>query len=369
MASVRAVPTTPIPGQKPGTSGLRKKTREFMKPGYLENFVQAIFDVVREDSPNGLIAQTLVVGGDGRYFNREAIQTILKLAAGNGVGRMLVATGGILSTPAMSAVIRARKAAGGIVLSASHNPGGIDADFGVKYNASNGGPAPEEITERIYKRTQELYEYKLVDGDVAIDKVSSTKLGDSQVVIFDGLEDYVTLMQEIFDFPKLREFLHGGFRISFDAMNGVTGPYAKRIFEGLLGAPEGSVLRAVPLVDFGGGHPDPNLIYAADLVASLAADDDAPDFGAACDGDGDRNLVLGRKCFVSPGDSLAVIADLAPASIPALQCWIGWSREIDADEHGVRSRRGCIKNPMFRNSDGMEIFRKPARCRQDHDLR
>jgi phosphoglucomutase len=334
---------------------LRKKTREFMAPGYLENFIQAIFDVVREDSPQGLSAQTLVVGGDGRYFNREAIGKILALAAGNGVGKMLVAVNGILSTPAMSAVIRVRKTAGGIVLSASHNPGGIEADFGVKFNAPNGGPAPEEITERIYKRTLELHEYKLIDGSIAIDKVGSAKLGDTEITIFDGLEDYVSLMQQIFDFGRLGEFLRGGFRMSFDAMNGVTGPYAKRIFEGLLGAPEGSVLRYVPLEDFGGGHPDPNLTYAADLVARLATDN-APDFGAACDGDGDRNLILGRKCFVSPGDSLAVIADLAPACIPGYKAGLaGVARSMPTSTACDRVA-AALKIACFETPTGWKFF-------------
>jgi len=307
---MRTIPTTPFAGQKPGTSGLRKKTRDFMQPSYLENFIQATLDAT------GLAGQTLVVGGDGRYFNREAIQTILQLAAGNRVGRVMVAKDGILSTPAVSCVIRAHGAAGGFVLSASHNPGGIDADFGVKYNASNGGPAPEDITERIYQRTLEINEYRMVDGHVDIGVVGTTRLGDTEVVVIDPLEDYVALMQKIFDFDRLREFLRGGFSMRFDAMNGVTGPFAKRIFEDLLGAPAGSVIRATPLEDFGGEHPDPNLTYAAELVTQLASAN-APDFGAACDGDGDRNLILGRKCFVSPGDSLAIIADMAPSCIPA----------------------------------------------------
>lgn len=355
MTSVRTVPTTPIPGQKPGTSGLRKKTREFMKPGYLENFIQAIFDVVREDSPGGIGSQTLVVGGDGRYFNREAIQKILEIAAGNGIGRMLVARDGILSTPAMSAVIRDRGAAGGIVLSASHNPGGIDADFGVKFNASNGGPAPEEITERIYKATLDLNEYKLIDGTVALGAAGETKLGDTEIVVFDGLEDYVALMQRIFDFDKLRALLRSGFRMSFDAMNGVTGPYAKRIVEDLLGAPAGSVLRAEPLEDFGGGHPDPNLTYAADLVARLASDD-APDFGAACDGDGDRNLILGRKFFVSPGDSLAVIAELAPACIPAYREGLAGVARSMPTSMACDRVAAALKIPCFETPTGWKFF-------------
>jgi len=307
---MKKIATTPIAGQKPGTSGLRKKTREFMQPGYLENFVQSVFDAT------DLEGKTLVVGGDGRYFNREAIQTILRLAAGNKIGRVLVAKDGILSTPAVSCVIREHGAAGGLVLSASHNPGGPDADFGIKYNSSNGGPAAEEITEKIYQRTLEIDEYRMVEGYVDIEQLGTTKLGKTEVIVIDPLEDYVALMERIFDFDKLRDFLRGDFRMRFDAMNGVTGPFAKQIFEGLLGAPEGSVIRATPMEDFGGEHPDPNLTYAADLVAELAGAN-APDFGAACDGDGDRNLILGRGCFVSPGDSLAIIAEMAPSCIPA----------------------------------------------------
>jgi phosphoglucomutase len=307
---MKTIPTTPVAGQKPGTSGLRKKTREFMQPRFLENFIQSTFD------STDLAGKTLVVGGDGRYFNREAIQTILQLAAGNGVGKVLVAKDGILSTPAVSCVIRARGAAGGLVLSASHNPGGPDADFGVKYNTSNGGPAPEDITERIYQRTLTIREYRMVEGSIPIDTVGTHRLGNTEVVVIDPLEDYVALMQSIFDFAKLRDFLRSGFQMRFDAMNGVTGPFAKRIFEDLLGAAAGSVVRATPLEDFGGEHPDPNLTYAAELVAELAGAN-APDFGAACDGDGDRNLILGRGCFVSPGDSLAIIAEMAPKCIPA----------------------------------------------------
>jgi phosphoglucomutase len=310
-----------------------------MRPGYLENFVQAILNVVREDNPGPV---TLVVGGDGRYFNKEAIATIVRLAHGNGIARLLVAQGGILSTPAMSAVIRARGAAGGIVLSASHNPGGIDADFGVKFNASNGGPAPEDITDRIYRHTQTITEYFVADSG-------------TEVVALDPLEDYVALMQQLFDFDKLRAFLGSGFRMCFDAMNGVTGPYARRIFEDLLGAPAGSVIRGVPLEDFGGEHPDPNLTYAADLVAMLAGDG-APDFGAACDGDGDRNLILGRKCFVSPGDSLAVIAELAPAAIPAYRAGLaGVARSMPTSMAADRVA-ASLGIPCFETPTGWKYF-------------
>ncbi len=352
---MRVISTAPIAGQKPGTSGLRKKTRTFMEQRYLENFIQSTLDVVREDCGGSLAGKRLVVGGDGRYFNREAIQTILQIAAGNGVGRVWIAQGGILSTPAMSCVIRARGAVGGIVLSASHNPGGIDADFGVKYNASNGGPAPEEITDRIYRRTTEITEYRVVEGSVNIDQLGSSKLGDTEVVVFDPLDDYAALMQQIFDFPKLRKFLAGGFRMCFDAMNGVTGPFAKHIFLDLLGAPEGSVIRATPLEDFGGEHPDPNLTYAAELVAKLAGDD-APDFGAACDGDGDRNLILGRKCFVSPGDSLAVIAELAPAAIPAYHAGLaGVARSMPTSMAADRVA-ASLGIPCFETPTGWKFF-------------
>jgi phosphoglucomutase len=338
-----SIPTSPFPGQKPGTSGLRKKTREFMRPHYLENFIQSVFDSTELED------RTLVVGGDGRYFNREAIQTILQLAAGNKVGRVLVAQRGILSTPAVSCVIREHNAAGGLVLSASHNPGGPDADFGVKYNSSNGGPAPEEITERIYQRTLEIDEYRMVNGFVDIEHLGVTKLGKTEVEVIDPLEDYVALMERIFDFDLLRDFLRGDFRMRFDAMNGVTGPFAQHIFEEMLGAPEGSVIRALPLEDFGGEHPDPNLTYAADLVAQLAGAN-APDFGAACDGDGDRNLILGRGCFVSPGDSLAIIAEMAPSCIPAYRKGLaGIARSMPtsmaADRVAAKLGIGCYETP------------------------
>lgn len=343
------ISTTPFAGQKPGTSGLRKKTREFMQPGYLENFIQSVFDAV------DLKGQTLVVGGDGRYFNREAIQTILRLAAGNKVGRVLVAKDGILSTPAVSCVIREHGATGGLVLSASHNPGGPDADFGVKYNASNGGPAPEEITDLIFRRTQEIDEYRLANGYVDIEVLGTTMLGKTEVMVIDPLEDYVALMERIFDFDRLRDFLRGGFRMKFDAMNGVTGPFAKEIFEGLLGAPEGSVIREVPLEDFGGEHPDPNLTYAADLVAELAGDH-APDFGAACDGDGDRNLILGRGCFVSPGDSLAIIAEMAPQCIPAYHAGLaGIARSMPTSMAADRVA-AALGIPCYETPTGWKFF-------------
>jgi len=314
--SVQTVQTKPFEGQRPGTSGLRKKTRVFMQPGYLENFVQSVFDAVRADADGDFRGRTLVVGGDGRYYNREAIQTIIRMAAANGFGRLLVGRGGILSTPAVSAVIRRREAFGGLVLSASHNAGGIDEDFGIKYNTRNGGPAPESVTERIYAETQTITRYLTIrHGDVDLEREGSVRVGATEVFVIDPLEDYTAVMEELFDFDSLRAHFKGGFRMLFDAMSAVTGPYARHIIEGRLGAPAGTVINGEPLPDFGGHHPDPNLVHAAELVRRMSGAD-APDFGAACDGDGDRNLILGRDFFVTPGDSLAVIAQHARDCIP-----------------------------------------------------
>ncbi len=313
---MKKVQTTPFNDQRPGTSGLRKKTRVFMQPNYLENFVQAVFDTVREDVAGGFVDETLVVGGDGRFYNRAATQTILRMAAANGFGRVLVGRGGILSTPAVSAVIRRRGALGGLVLSASHNPGGVDADFGIKYNIRNGGPAPEAVTGRIYERTRGIAHYLTLEhADLDLESEGAVRLGETEVVVIDPLADYTSVMEELFDFESLRELFRSGFQMRFDAMNAVTGPYARHILEELLGAPAGTVVNGVPLEDFGGHHPDPNLVHAAELVARLTGAD-APDMGAACDGDGDRNLILGRDFFVSPGDSLAVIAEHARECIP-----------------------------------------------------
>jgi len=301
--SIRTVPTQPFPDQKPGTSGLRKKVPVFQQPHYLENFVQSIFDSVK--APQGA---TLVVGGDGRYYNREAIQTILKMAAANGFGKVLVGQGGILSTPAASCVIRKYQAFGGIILSASHNPGGPREDFGIKFNSSNGGPATETVTEAIFARSKIISQYRILDAaDVALDQPGDTLLGDMQVQVIDPVKDYAELMEALFDFAAIRSLLQGGFRIKFDAMHAVNGPYAREILVGRLGAPENSVMNAVPLEDFGGGHPDPNLTYAHDLVEMMYGAD-APDFGAASDGDGDRNMILGKRFFVTPSDSLALLA-------------------------------------------------------------
>jgi len=300
---IEAVSTQPFEGQRPGTSGLRKKVKVFQQAHYLENFVQSVFDSIGD-----FVGQTLVVGGDGRYYNREAIQTILKMAAANGFSKVLVGQGGILSTPAASCVIRKYNAYGGLILSASHNPAGPDDDFGIKYNIGNGGPAPESVTEAIYVRTQDISYYDIVEcADVNLDQTGSFELVGMQVEVIDAVADYAELMQSLFDFDAIRDLLAGDFSMSFDAMHAVTGPYGKAIIEGLLGAPAGTVINGEPEEDFGGGHPDPNLTYAHELVDILYGDD-APDFGAASDGDGDRNMILGNHFFVTPSDSLAVIA-------------------------------------------------------------
>jgi phosphoglucomutase len=300
---IRTVPTKPIDGQKPGTSGLRKKVPVFQQPHYVENFVQSIFDTLE-----GFAGQTLVVGGDGRYFNREVVQTILKMAAAAGFGRIKVGQGGLLSTPATSVVIRKHKAYGGIILSASHNPGGPDGDFGIKYNIGNGGPAPEKITDAIFARTKSISEYKIFDApDVDIDMLGETHLGEAIIEVIDPVGDYAELMQQLFDFDAIRALFKSGYTMRFDAMSAITGPYAKRIIEGMLGAAPGTVVNDTPLPDFGGHHPDPNPVNAKDLY-DLMMGPNAPDFGAASDGDGDRNLIIGRGIFVTPSDSLAILA-------------------------------------------------------------
>ena len=302
--NVQTVVTKPFRDQKPGTSGLRKKVPIFKQPHYLENFIQSIFDSLESFS-----GHTFVLGGDGRYYNRQAIQIILKMAAANGVGRMLVGQGGILSTPAVSCIIRKNKAFGGIVLSASHNPGGPEEDFGVKYNISNGGPAPEKVTSAIYERSKVIDSYKIIAAkNMNLDQLGSQKFGEMTVEVIDSVADYAELMESLFDFGKLSELLRSGkFRMCMDSLHAVTGPYAKDIFEQRLGAPAGTVKNGMPLEDFGGGHPDPNLVYAHDLVEIMFGDH-APDFGAASDGDGDRNMILGQNFFVTPSDSLAILA-------------------------------------------------------------
>lgn len=302
--TIRTVSTTPFTDQKPGTSGLRKSVPVFQKPHYLENFVQSIYDTL-----NPAAGKTLVLGGDGRYYNRPAIQIILKMAAANGIARVKVGQHGILSTPDTSCVIRKYQTDGGIILSASHNPGGPEGDFGVKFNTANGGPAPEKVTEAIFARSKEIDQYKILDApDVDIDTLGESKLGDMTVEVIDSVTDYQALMESLFDFDRIRELLTSGkFRMCVDSMHAVTGPYAHALFEQRLGAPAGTVMNGTPLEDFGGGHPDPNLVYAHDLVEILFGSN-APDFGAASDGDGDRNMILGRHFFVTPSDSLAILA-------------------------------------------------------------
>ena len=298
--------TAPIKGQKPGTSGLRKKTRVFMAPGYLENYVQSIFDGI-----GGVDGRVLVVGGDGRYFNDHAIQIILRMAAANGAARCIVGQSGILSTPAASHIIRKRQTDGGLILSASHNPGGPDADFGLKYNGPNGGPATEAVTDKIYARTKEITEYRRADaGNIDLSVCGTVTLAEMQVEIVDPVADYADLMESLFDFPAIRDLFASGFTMRFDAMHAVTGPYAHEILEARLGAPIGTVVNGTPSEDFGGGHPDPNPLWAKDLMAAMYSPS-APDFGAASDGDGDRNMIVGPNCYVSPSDSLAILVDLA----------------------------------------------------------
>ncbi|XP_060805011.1 phosphoglucomutase [Amyelois transitella] len=314
MSGVVTVNTNPYEGQKPGTSGLRKKVKVFLQENYTENFIQSILDANKE----GIVGSTLVVGGDGRYLVKEVVDKIIKITAANGVAKLLVGQNGILSTPAVSCLIRKYKTLGGIVLTASHNPGGINNDFGIKFNCSNGGPAPDHTTNEIYELTTKIEKYNIVpDLKCAIDKigVQSFTVEDHQftVEIVDSVQDYVDYMKEIFDFPKIRSLIQGSeqrkpFNVLIDSMSGVTGPYVKRIFVDELGASENNVRRTVPLDDFGGAHPDPNLTYAADLVAAVKNGD--YDFGAAFDGDGDRNMIIGRGAFfVTPSDSLAVLAN------------------------------------------------------------
>ena len=344
MGVKKVVSTTPIEGQKPGTSGLRKKTAVFMQPGYLENYVQSVFDAV-----GGLDGKTLTVGGDGRYFNRRAIQTILGMAAANGAARVLVGRNGLLSTPAASAVIRARRTDGGLILSASHNPAGEHGDFGIKYNIPAGGPAPESVTDAIYRRSLEIDEYRILDArDVDLSTTGVRFLGETAVEVIDPVAIHAGIMRTLFDFDAIRALFASGFSMRFDAMHAVTGPYAKAILEDELGAPPGTVLNGEPLPDFGGGHPDPNPVHAGTLV-DLMMGPEAPDFAAASDGDGDRNMILGRGTYVTPSDSLAVLAAnaaLAPGYAGGLS---GIARSMPtsraADRVAARLGIGAFETP------------------------
>ncbi|WP_185984905.1 alpha-D-glucose phosphate-specific phosphoglucomutase [Aureimonas mangrovi] len=312
---IRTVATKPYGDQKPGTSGLRKKVPHFQQENYAQNFIQAIFDAANANAGGG-DGRTLVIGGDGRFFNAEVVRIAIRMAAANGYARIVVGQNGILSTPAASNLIRKRGASGGIILSASHNPGGPNGDFGIKYNVGNGGPAPEGVTADIYTRTKTIAEYRIVEEEAPdLSAIGEHRLGDSTVEIVDPVADYATLMETIFDFDKIRAAIAGGLTLRFDAMHAVTGPYAHEILEKRLGAPAGTVLNGKPSEDFGGGHPDPNVVWAAPLV-DLLMGPTAPDFGAASDGDGDRNMILGRGIVVTPSDSLAILAanaHLAPA--------------------------------------------------------
>ncbi len=348
--TIETVMTRPFSDQKPGTSGLRKRVTVFQQPHYLENFIQSTFDSLEDYQ-----GQTLVLGGDGRYYNRQAIQIILKMAAANGIGRVKVGQSGILSTPATSCVIRQSGAIGGIILSASHNPGGVDGDFGVKYNISNGGPAPEKVTEAIFARSKGIDQYKIVTApDIDLDTLGESQIGEMVVEVINSVTDYAKLMESLFDFDRIHQLLSGSFRMCIDSMHAVTGPYAHAIFEQRLGAPAGTVQNGTPLEDFGGGHPDPNLVYAHDLVEVLFGEN-APDFGAASDGDGDRNMILGRKFFVNPSDSLAVLAANATL-VPGYRSGLtGIARSMPTSQAADRVAEK-LGIPCFETPTGWKFF-------------
>ena len=343
-------PTRPIPDQKPGTSGLRQKTRVFMQPGYLENFVQSIWNAI-----GGVAGKVLVLGGDGRFFNDQAIQVILRMAAASGAARVIVGREGLLSTPAASHLIRLRGADGGLLLSASHNPGGIEADFGIKYNIANGGPAPEAVTARIHASSQKLAEYLTLDTpDVPLSMIGTQQLGQMVVEVIDPVSDYADLIEKLFDFNAIRELLQSGFELRFDAMHAVTGPYAVEILQKRLGAPASALLNARPSPDFGGLHPDPNPVWARSLVEAVLAPG-APDFAAASDGDGDRNMILGRGIYVTPSDSLAVLAANAHLAPGYAQGLSGVARSMPTSRavDRVAQARGW---PAFATPTGWKFF-------------
>ncbi|WP_134494537.1 alpha-D-glucose phosphate-specific phosphoglucomutase [Microvirga pakistanensis] len=348
--AITRVPTTPFPDQRPGTSGLRKKVKVFQQPRYVENFIQAIFDTVE-----GAEGSTLVIGGDGRFFNEAVVQVALRMAAANGFGRILVGQKGLLSTPAASCVIRKHKAIGGLVLSASHNPGGPEGDFGIKFNMSHGGPAPESFTEAVFKRASALTEYRIVEGaDIDLARLGETKIGSTIVQVIDPVADYVELMERLIDFNAISELFRSGFRMRFDALNAITGPYAKAILEGRLGAPAGTVVNGEPKPDFGGHHPDPNPVHAHDLM-ELMMGPDAPDFGAASDGDGDRNMIVARGLFVTPSDSLAILtshAHLAPGYAQGLS---GVARSMPTSRAADRVAKKLGIN-FFETPTGWKFF-------------
>ena len=345
---IQQVPTQPIANQKMGTSGLRRKVSEVMNtPHFLENFIQAILNAA---SAKG---KTFVVGGDGRYLNKQAIQIILKMAIANRVGHLIVGQDGLFSTPAVSCVIRKYKTDGGFILSASHNPGGPDGDFGLKFDVENGGPCPEQVSARIYEQTQSLTSYQIADmPDIDIHTLQTQTFGDTKITVINPIDDYVELMKSLFDFSQIRDLLASGFRMVYDAMNAVTGPYALRIFEQELGAPKGTVLHAVPLEDFGGLHPDPNLTYARSLV-DIMNSDKAPDFGAASDGDGDRNMILGPNFFVNPSDSLAILLSYAAQRNPEGVVGVARSMPTSLAVDRVAKQLGL---PVYETPTGWKFF-------------
>ncbi|WP_150050557.1 MULTISPECIES: alpha-D-glucose phosphate-specific phosphoglucomutase [Methylomonas] len=343
--------TTPYDDQKPGTSGLRKKVKVFRTPGYLENFVQSIFNSL--DDFQGKI---LVLGGDGRYYNRQAIQIIIKMAAAAGFGELIIGRGGLLSTPAASNVIRKYQAFGGIVLSASHNPGGPDEDFGIKYNVGNGGPAPEKYTDAFYHNTKTIDSYRIADmTDVDLDTLGEFRIGALRIRIIDPVSDYAELMAQIFDFELIKQSIAAGLiTLRFDAMHAITGPYAKQILEEVLGAAPGSVINAVPLEDFGGGHPDPNLVHAHEL-AEIMFGERPPVFGAASDGDGDRNMIMGAHCFVTPSDSLAIMAANA-GLVPAYAKGISGVARSMPTSQAVDRVADALGLPCYETPTGWKFF-------------
>lgn len=350
---IQTVITTPIAGMKPGTSGLRKKVTEFASGHYLANFVQSVFDAVRPDA--GFAGLTLVVGGDGRYYNLQAIQTVIRMAAANGFARVLVGQRGILSTPAASCVIRQHAAFGGLILSASHNPGGPDGDFGIKFNGANGGPAAEKITDAIYARTQQITRFLSTDTpDVDLGTLGSHRVHQTQVEVIDAVADYLALMRKLFDFDALRRLFASGFTLAFDAMHAVTGPYAHAILERELGAAPGTVRNGTPLPDFGGHHPDPNLVHAKELY-ELMMSPQAPDLGAASDGDGDRNLIIGRGIFVAPSDSLAMLAANAHLAPAYRQGIVGIARSMPTSGAADRVAQ-ALGVPCYETPTGWKFF-------------
>ena len=349
--TIQTIPTQPFNDQRPGTSGLRKKVSVFQQPHYLENFVQAVFDVLPDRA-----GQTLVLGGDGRFHNRAAVHTILRMAAANGFGKVLVGRKGLLSTPALSAVIRKHGCFGGIILSASHNPGGPDGDFGIKYNIANGGPAPEKVTEAIFARTRVIDEYRILSAETTIDldTLGIQTLGDMVLEVIDPVADYAELMEQLFDFDAIRAWFAAGGRMRFDAMNAVGGPYAHALLEGQLGAPAGTVINGEPLEDFGGHHPDPNPAHATELIA-LMSGQHAADFGAASDGDADRNMILGRHFIVTPSDSLAILAANA-TRIPAFRDGLRGIARSMPTSCAVDAVAAALGIPCYETPTGWKFF-------------